>query len=349
MENNMSRVLVETVALKALERIKDNPERGIRNMIDMALQFSKGRFQQNFFTTAQTMLQNENSAYYALVRDVVLHTDTDRLFTFGMNLGYNGCTVGARRIRENEKKMDCNIPWAVTIQIDASRFSENQRRYHAVIQEGEALGIYVWMLFPSESPQRILSLAQEHGDSAFCIFCNTDDLTAAFLDDVALLHNVMLVVRYDENETDVYATLKSMGLLYSVWHPYGQADVEMIINGDLFSSTQQLTPTFTVFLAEPDCSDMVQRLAYQSVRRARSEQTYRTLLWEFQGDISMVDAVISDDTCSVCFDQNGDLCDWHNKNDPNALNILKSDLAAILMCARPKKADKEKTGKIING
>ena len=63
------------------------------------------------------MLQNENSAYYQLVREVVSHADTDRLYTFGMNLGYNGCTVGAQRIRENEENLGCNIPWTGPIQV----------------------------------------------------------------------------------------------------------------------------------------------------------------------------------------------------------------------------------------
>jgi len=71
MEKSMARMLVETVVKKALKSIQDDPERGIRNLVDMGLQFSEGRFQKNFFTVAQTMLQNENSAYYSLVRNMV--------------------------------------------------------------------------------------------------------------------------------------------------------------------------------------------------------------------------------------------------------------------------------------
>ena len=59
MENSISRMLVEMVVRKALKSIKDDPERGIRNLVDMALQFSsEGRFQRDFFSAAQTMLQN---------------------------------------------------------------------------------------------------------------------------------------------------------------------------------------------------------------------------------------------------------------------------------------------------
>ncbi len=80
MENSMSRVLVEMVVKKALKGMKDDPERGVRNLVDMALQLSAGRFQQRFFATAIKMLQND--------------------------LGYNGCTIGTRLILENEKKQE---------------------------------------------------------------------------------------------------------------------------------------------------------------------------------------------------------------------------------------------------
>ena len=105
MENTMSRILVTSVVRKALNDMKESPERSTRNLVDMALQFSEGRFQQRFFTSAQTMLKNKNSGYYGLIRNTLARVDTERLFTFGMNLGYNSCTVGARKIRENEKNL----------------------------------------------------------------------------------------------------------------------------------------------------------------------------------------------------------------------------------------------------
>lgn len=337
MENSMSRILIETVVKKALKDIKDSPERGIRNLIDLALQFSGSRFQQNFFSTAQSMLQNENSAYYGLVRNTVFNTDLDRLHTFGMNLGYNGCTVGARRIRQNEEKMNCNIPWSFSIQIDTDRFEENRQRYHSFIQEGESLGIYVWMLFPMEHAEKVLSLAAAHPDSAFCIFCTGSDLTAEFLDEAADLFNVMLIIRYKEQPSDIYIALQKMGLLYSVWYPYDQKDTELIINGDLFSCTQQVSPVFTVLLPEPDCPEEIRRIAYQTVKRARSNQTFRTIAWEFQKDNCLIDSIISNDTCSVYLDKKGNLCDWDGKINSTAHNWSGHSLAEILVRSCPKK------------
>ena len=62
-ENNITRMLIETFVKKGLRDIKSSPKRSIRNLVDLALHAAKGRFQQNFFKIAQTMLQNEDSPY----------------------------------------------------------------------------------------------------------------------------------------------------------------------------------------------------------------------------------------------------------------------------------------------
>ncbi|MDO4327227.1 MAG: hypothetical protein Q4E24_14555 [bacterium] len=339
MENSMSRMLIQTVVKNALKSIKDNPERGIRNLIDLAMQFSEGRFQKNFFSTAQTMLQNENSAYYGLIRDAVAYTDTERIYIFGMNLGYNGCTVGAQRIRKNEKNLHCNIPWAMTMLIDPDVFEHNWQLYHTMLLEGESLGIYTWMLFVSGQPEKLLPLAKEHSDSAFCIFCKAEDINSAFLDEAAELYNTMIVIRYEESAAEICDTLRKMGLLYSVWYQYGQKDTECIINGDFFSSVQQLSPVFTVLMPEPNCPKTIEKLVYQAVTRVRNEQLYRTLVWELQYDNSLVDSIISDDSCSVYFDEHGDLCAWGNKIECVHHNLFQSSLTEILVAGCAKKIE----------
>ena len=104
MKNSMSRILIETVVKKTIKELKQDPERSIRNLVDMALHFSDGRFQKHFFEIAQKMLQNESSSYYALLQDFLSYADEEHLLCFGMSLGYNSCTYGAKRIRNYEKQ-----------------------------------------------------------------------------------------------------------------------------------------------------------------------------------------------------------------------------------------------------
>ena len=115
---DITRIFVETTIRKAIRDIKDSPKRSFRNLIDLGLNFAKGRFEKPFLVSVQNLLQNEQSPYYDLVLDTVHNVDTDRLITFGMNVGYNGCTKGAKIIREIESKENYNIPWSLSLEID---------------------------------------------------------------------------------------------------------------------------------------------------------------------------------------------------------------------------------------
>ena len=69
MKLDTNRVLIEASIRKALRDMESAPERSCRNLIDLGLSFTKGRFQESFLRTAQEMLNHENSAYYALIKD----------------------------------------------------------------------------------------------------------------------------------------------------------------------------------------------------------------------------------------------------------------------------------------
>ena len=340
MENNMSSLLVGTVVKKALRSIKEDPERCVRNLVDMALQFSAGRFQKRFFTAAQTMLQNENSGYYNLIRHSVVNADTDHLYTFGMNLGYNGCTVGADRIRKNEAKLGCRIPWTIILQLDPKQYASHVHEYHTLIRDGEALGIYTWMIFAQQQPETVLSLAAAHPDSAFVLFCEPEDVSSAFLDHATEIQNLMITVRYDEETSDIIcASLRDMGLLYSVWYQYDSPDAEQIVSGDLFCSAQQLHPIFTTLVPNPECTDEVQQRVYQTVQEARSDQRYCTIPLELVQDNCLIDSIISDDVCSVYFDKDGNLYNGNGKLCRFHQNLFKRALADILLSAYPSDSE----------
>lgn len=197
MKNSTSRIIIETIVRKAIKDIKDSPKRSTRNLVDMALNFSNGKFQQLFFQAVQTMLETESSVYYDLVHDIVTHTDTERLITFGMNLGYNSCTLGARQIRNLSETEQMNVPWSVILHLDPDHYLVHQEQYKQAITQGEAMGIYTWQFAATARPELFLPLVSEHPDSAFILFCDPAEITAEFLYDAAELNNLMLTVPWD--------------------------------------------------------------------------------------------------------------------------------------------------------
>ncbi len=335
MEMTMSRILIETVVRTALKNLREDPERSIRNLVDMALRFSDDRFQQEFFQAAQTMLENENSPYYALVRDLISYADTDRLLQFGMDLGYNSCTLGAQQIRSNEERSGHNIPWTVLLQMDAHS-PKRLPQYHAAISEGEGLGIYTWMLFAPSAPEKTLDLARNHPDSAFFLFFEPRDLSSSLMDGFSELKNLMPVLRYQEEQTEGYAKLRVLGVPYCAYFPYTQDDLAAICDGDLFISIQQTRPVFTALIPRRDCPDAVRRQVQQAVERARNEQLYQTIPWELERDDQRIDQIISDDACAVCFDRSGRLLDRDGGPIRPELNLFENGLTGVLRLACPK-------------
>ena len=147
MQKDITRILIEAMLDKSLRDLNSNSRRAVRNLVDMGVHFSKGRFQKYFLSCVQTMLQNEESAYYDLITDMTEHVDRKILFTFGMNLGYNGCTKGAKVIREVEKKNGYNVPWALSLWVDQEKMLHTPDTYQQIIRQGSELEIYVYLLF----------------------------------------------------------------------------------------------------------------------------------------------------------------------------------------------------------
>ncbi len=332
MENNTSRIIIETIVKKTLREIKDSPERSIRNIVDMALHFSNGRFQHSFFAAAQTMLQDDRNHYYELIKDMVYHVEEERLLNFGMNLGYNSCTKGADIIRKTEKAEGYNIPWMLTLQINPKR----QDRYETVISQGETMGIHTWVLIVGQEPEVALTLVERHRDSAFILMCKPNSVTSAFLEYASVCTNLMIAVFNEVGCDEACARLREARLLYAVCFCYDEHDVEQIENGELFEDAEQMHPVFTGLYAAQGCPQSVRKRVWQAVNQARNGQRYQTIAWEFGFDSEYVDSIISSEPCSAGFNIDGDLITVENYKPNNTYNLFQQDLPYILKQAFPK-------------
>lgn len=334
MKNSMSKTMIETIVRKTIKDIKESPERSTRNLVDMALQFSEGRFQQYFFSNIQGMLQNEDSAYYRMIYDLVSHTDTEYLLKFGMNLGYNSFTAGAKTIRKKEQEMNCNIPWMVSVTITKDVTEAFEDKYAQKIEEGKQLGIYSWAIFAEEMSEGVLSLIRKNSDCAFFLFCFPEDINEELLDKTAELKNMMLVVQYREETAELYRLLRKNSIPFSLFYLYDKEDKNELQSGDIFYEMQQFHPVFSVLAAKRTCSEEMREFAYEEVKKARLSQEYVTVFVEFDGDNRMIDRIISVDDCAAAFDKNGSLLGGNEK--AACLNFFTHSLEQIFLEAFPK-------------
>lgn len=336
-KTTMSRILIETTVRQTLKSLQEDPKRSVRNLLDMALQFSQGRFQSDFFAAARTMLENEDSAYYTLIQDAAAHIETEHLVRFGMNLGYNGCTQGARRIRANEKRLGFNIPWTVLLCLDGSCSAKSLQSYHTVIAEGEGLGIYTWMLFVRDiDPTELLPLMQNHPDSAFFLFCAPGTAGDAFPEAADSILNLMPVVYLGDAAGAACRRLRDRNLPYSVWTTYAQAEAAAITGGELFDAAQRLHPVFTALMPRRDCLPETRAAVNRAAVAARTGQCYATVPWELHTDTCRLDKIISDDSCWVFFDSQGKLYPTGSPQREGDLSLFADGLTEVLRRAFPK-------------
>ncbi len=328
--HSVSRTLVETFVRKKLIELRDNPERGTRNLVDMALNFSKGRFERRFFTAAQQMLQNEQSGYYTLAWDTITHVTLEHMLEFGMNVGYNSLNVGAKLIREREAKCGHNIPWAVGLRVDGDMWDAMAQDYRALLGQGREMGIYTWMARVSRRPEALLPMIEAEKDCAFVLLVEPDQATDAFLDAAAQLKNMMPVVGWGEACADVCRRMREREMLYSIYVPYdGMADVPY---DAILEDAAQMHPVITMFVSDEAIEG---RSADQgeAIGKLRAAQAYATIPMELYADSLMIDGIISDEACVAVFDESGTLI--NTKGRP--LNFITTPLCDILKAAYPKK------------
>ena len=81
MQRDFKRISIENIVHKAFMDIEEDPRRGLRNLVDLGVNFAKGRFQKPFLRTIQNMLEDEDSAYYTLLEQLLKNTTPAHLST----------------------------------------------------------------------------------------------------------------------------------------------------------------------------------------------------------------------------------------------------------------------------
>lgn len=332
MKKSMNEIMVRTIVKKAIRNLKTDPERTIRNLVDMAAQFADSRFQQEFYSCAQRILSDEHSGYYTLAKDSLSQVNEETLLNFSMNLGYNGLYLGAQNIREIRQREGYHIPWTISLTVMQDALCD---LHHELICQGEELGIQTWHLFSNNGIYECLTLAESHPDSAFVIFCDANDIDLTVLDYADEIHNIALLVPYNADADVLCELLRASGMFYGIYHCYTAGNLPDLLSGELLEDMQQLHPAVTVFMPRFHGQTLLRGRAYDWITRERTAQKCTAIPWELYSDTLLVDSIISGQGRWVGFDVYGQLNTEEGLCHDPELNILKNDLPTILRQAFP--------------
>lgn len=231
--------------------------------------FSNGRFQKQIFATAQTMLQNPDSAYYTLVNLAANHIDHKRLLTFGMNVGYESCTKGAATIRTIEAKEGFNIPWAITLSLDAAVTTAHPEYYERLLNQCTNLGIYTILLHVNDSLSTILPLIKKYPRIAFVLFLKGKTLSPNHLQALKALHNVMIFIADDGDVSNACEKLYTERMLYGIYCLYNEANYPLVIQESWLDTLLQYHPTLVITVSDDSCPIHISNAVYQFICQKR--------------------------------------------------------------------------------
>ena len=306
----LTRTITESVVDRCIREIEEDPKRSVRRLVDLGRQLAKGRFQRQYLDLTQKMLEDEESPYYTLVRNVVRKADHDAIRTFGINLGLGSWTNGARTIRALEAEGQRYIPWGLTLHLDGSAEGGVPPLYREVIDQGKADGIFTYFLRADAAACGLRESA-----CAFLLFAPPEAFTPEITAAVAGCHNLSASVDTEKPGWEQAARrLEAARCFYGVYRTYedGEAARDITTGNWLKRVTRACCPALAFCFSGSGCPEPVSRRVEGYIRRARTEQYYSVFLMDFFSDYLYVDEIISGKRCFLGLRPDGTLTRYRN-------------------------------------
>ena len=329
--NAFTRAVVESVVGHAIRRIAADPERGLRSLVDMGVTAATGRFQKHYMNIIQGVLEDPECPYYEMVCRTARQTENRNLTTFGVNVGWESWTVGARHIRGIEAREGFDVPWSLTFHMDGSGGEGNH--WSALVRAGQEMGIYTYFLHVNGDRSALvqaLELARQAGRCAFVLFLSPE-LAAPALGELAALDNTAVMVRTAGPDwREAVGALREERRLYGLWRLCETAeDVEG--TAAWLEDIQDEGGIAAFSIASPDCPAASRAQPRRLTEETWRGQHYPLLVFDYYDDILLVDETISDGPCFIGVQPDGEAAVYQDgRETPLGVNLREQPLLRAL-------------------
>lgn len=337
MKEKIERKLVEFTVSRAIKDIRDNPARGIRNLVEKGQEIAAGRFQPEFLAAIHSLMDRPDSPYFELTERTVKQTEQAKLEGFGINMGYNAMSAGVKTIREVENKYRYNVPWILGMSCGAG-CALGAEKISSIVSEGKKLGIFAYGLSHSSGDVcGVLPVISKHDDCAFMLFASGEALSDVAISRLSKCNNLMVLVSADTPAYErVCAKLRAQKMLYGVFGSYGDDNLNDILTDAWLEKVAASQPLFALLKPQPVASEDTCAAVKDYVRKRRMQPKFATIAGEIPSDALFIDGVVSEGDCSAMFDPEGQLFGYSRRYAGAEFNITKFALRDILKSAFPK-------------
>ena len=314
--NNITRAIIDATVDRGLREIEEDPRRSIRKLTDMGRRFIKGRFLQDVYAIVQELLRDDDCPYYVAIERLLRFTEKKALKGFGINVGYNSLTFGAKIIREEEKTQPYLIPWALMMRYNPMiPGSLTDAEIKELIRQGRQLGIYTYSIRCTGSLaalEKITDIISGTKNSAFFAILPDQEMTSEHFAMMRNCTNTIFLLPADSEYCE--QNLKNMHrqkLLCGIYASYNDRNKDAFLSGRRSAELANLSAPFVIFIADDSCSPGTRNEMARYCKATRLSARYPYFLFDFYGDAIQVDHVVSSNACFCEVMENGDL---HTQN-----------------------------------
>lgn len=333
--NKINYMMIKIAIEKGIRDIKENPKRGIRNLVDLGQMFSNGEFQKSFFELAQKELTNENSNYYKLVKNIFNTTENGLLMNFGMNLIYNSWVQGASFIREREAAYGFNIPWTIFIEPKQNQYLA-AAEIEKIINQGKELGIYCYIFKLDPHIPDLASffrLLDKEKECAFFLLIDPVMVTDYFIDYILKIKTCLVAINIDD-EDDAQIKKSAQALTqskcFSAGYTMTLSDPEDI-SQSLAKSLALELPFVIIMDDKEKYYSAKHNYVIDKVHSYRKELSMPVFPIHMWNDIALIDRNISNEACLMSLEGDGSVSIFNVEKGltMDNLNIHNSTLKEI--------------------
>jgi len=304
LQHRLIRKTINIAVSKAMEDMKSNTRRSIRNLIDLGLLFSQSENQKWFFNTAKKVISNPRNPYNALAARIISDVDNDTIKKVGVNLGYNGLIYGANKLQKSQEHMDCPIPWLLFFDIFESSSVFFHQKMKDLIHEGRELGIYSYVFCLHEANDMIplCEIAEQFDDCLFVFKVPSVLISEQTAESLGKIHNAIISVQVAganfscESYRNAFRLLKQNHCLYGFHVTYNEDNMKQLTAPEYIRSAISLGNLFGVYIAENGVSDACRDAVYAFACRERGENGQPLIAMEWFRDMQYIsEKIISGD------------------------------------------------------
>ena len=236
------------VAKSVLDYVTEDVDQGLPKLMDWADRFDKDDLYLGARRVMHDVIDHPDGNWYTLIRNIWRDTDPAVRKVFFENFIVNTSLIGSGRQIKARNKYDCNIPWAILMDLTSAcnlkctgcwaaeygnRLNMSYETLDDIICQGTKLGTYMFIYSGGEPLVRkadIIRLCEAHPDCMFLSFTNGTLIDEAFADEMLRVKNFIPAISVEgfEEATDerrgkgtYQAVMNAMDLLLRKKLPFG--------------------------------------------------------------------------------------------------------------------------------